>query len=148
MTQSIRANIDGDLQSCPFCLEIAQGPQVASNGHAVALLDAHPVSSGHVLVVSVEHVANLFDLSYAAQAAMWRLVSQIREDLYANGITAFTIGANIGTAAGQTVSHAHVHLIPRRPGDVEDPRGGIRCVIPDKARWEDNVSATPPQLLG
>jgi diadenosine tetraphosphate (Ap4A) HIT family hydrolase len=102
----------------------------------VAVPDAFPVVEGHMLVVPRRHVASLFDLSDEEQAAVWKLVAQVRgklaSELKADG---FTIGVNDGPAAGQTVLHAHVHVIPRRVGDVADPRGGVRWVIPAKARY-------------
>ena len=84
------------------------------------------------------HVTSIFDLSTQYQAALWVMVGQVRESLLqqfvADGIN---IGVNDGSAAGQTVKHAHIHLVPRRKGDVADPRGGMRNIIPGKAHyWE------------
>lgn len=120
---------------CPFCAELRSGIEVASNEHAVALNDAYPLTGGHTLIVPRRHVADLFSLSSSEQAALWDLTVAIRDKLARDGIASFNVGANVGAAAGQTVDHAHVHLIPRRPGDVPDPVFGIRCVIPDRQFW-------------
>ncbi len=100
------------------------------------LRDAYPISQGHALVVPRQHVARLYDFPEDTQAALWQLASETRrridEELRPDG---FNVGVNDGEAAGQTVMHAHIHVIPRWNGDVADPRGGIRWVIPEKARY-------------
>ena len=123
---------------CPFC-DPEPDRVVASSDHAVALLDGYPVSEGHTLVVPTKHAASLFDLSPEEQAAVWTLVREVRDHLQsALSPDGFNIGLNDGEAAGQTVLHAHVHVIPRHRGDVPDPRGGVRWVIPDRAAyWTD-----------
>jgi len=123
---------------CPFC-DSNPARVVLSTAHAVALRDGFPVSEGHTLVVPRRHVGSLFDLTPDERAAVWNLVAEVRSvlqrDLSPDG---FNVGLNDGKAAGQTVMHAHVHLIPRRLGDVPDPRGGIRWILPDHAAyWED-----------
>lgn len=113
---------------CPFC----QGKSriQVENEFAVALLDAFPVTEGHTLVIPNRHVASLFDLPDEEQVAVWRLVAQVRANLMAElNPDGFNVGLNDGQAAGQTVMHAHVHVIPRRQGDVADPRGGVRWVL-------------------
>ena len=103
---------------CPFC----DGPSCR--------LDKFPVTEGHALVVSTPHEADFRLLSDADQAWMlWQAM-----DL-ADGYESVNIGINIGEAAGQTVPHAHIHVIPRRPGDHPNPRGGVRAVIPGKADY-------------
>jgi diadenosine tetraphosphate (Ap4A) HIT family hydrolase len=120
---------------CPFCRLETSRIRLESE-FAVAFLDGFPVTPGHTLVVPKRHVASLFELPDQEQAAVWMLVTQVRAllmaDLRPDG---FNIGVNDGTAAGQTVMHAHVHVIPRRHGDVADPRGGVRWVVPDKAAY-------------
>ena len=102
--------------------------------HGVALWDGFPVSEGHALVVPRRHVASVFDLPPAELASLWEFVGRVREELTNRfPVEAFNIGLNDGPLAGQTVPHAHIHVIPRRQGDVSDPRGGIRWVIPPKA---------------
>jgi diadenosine tetraphosphate (Ap4A) HIT family hydrolase len=124
-----------DQSRCPFCH--LEGSRITlENEAAIAFPDAFPVVAGHTLVVPRRHVAGLFDLSEEEQAALWRLVALARgklmDELKADG---FNVGVNDGLAAGQTVMHAHVHVIPSRAGDVADPRGGFRWVLPAKARY-------------
>lgn len=123
---------------CPFCDRIAAGPCIMERREAVAFPDAYPVTRGHALVVPRRHVTSLFHLDRAEQSAIWDVAAAVREKLRAElAPDGFTIGLNDGPAAGQTVEHAHVHVIPRYAGDVTDPRGGIRWVVPAKAAyWE------------
>jgi diadenosine tetraphosphate (Ap4A) HIT family hydrolase len=124
-----------DQQRCPFC-HLDQSRITLENECAVAFLDAFPVAEGHMLVVPKQHVASLFDLPDAEQVAIWKLVALVRDKLASNlQPDGFNVGVNDGPAAGQTVLHAHVHVIPRRVGDVADPRGGVRWIIPDKAAY-------------
>jgi diadenosine tetraphosphate (Ap4A) HIT family hydrolase len=128
---------NGSDDACPFC-DLALARVARASTHARAFADAYPVTNGHTLVVPIRHVASLFDLPADELADIWRLVGEVRAALAAShDADAFTIGVNDGEAAGQTVEHAHVHVIPRRRGDVPDPRGGVRWVIPDRAPyWE------------
>lgn len=124
-------------EDCPFCRIPAHRTVVVSE-HGVAFPDAFPVTPGHTLVVPRIHAASLFELLPEVQSDLWLLVSRVRlrmaED---SGVDGFTVGINDGIAAGQTVPHAHIHVVPRRTGDVPDPRGGVRWVIPDRAAyWE------------
>jgi diadenosine tetraphosphate (Ap4A) HIT family hydrolase len=123
------------LTRCPFCL-IERDRISLETGDAIAFPDTFPVSSGHTLVVPRRHVASLYELSPSEQSEVWNLVYEIR-DRVSEGLApdAFNIGINDGRAAGQTIMHAHVHVIPRWLGDVNDPRGGIRWVIADKAAY-------------
>jgi diadenosine tetraphosphate (Ap4A) HIT family hydrolase len=124
-----------DQHSCPFC-HVEESRIIVENETAVVFPDAFPVADGHVLVVPKRHVASLFDLSDEEQISIWKLVALVRgklvSELHPEG---FNVGVNDGVAAGQTVLHAHVHLIPRRTGDVANPRGGIRWLVPTKARY-------------
>ncbi len=123
-------------QACVFCERIASGQIKAENELAVAIADAFPVTAGHTLVVPRRHVTEFFDLSDDEQEAVWRLVAVVRARLLETGKPdGFNVGLNAGAAAGQTVPHAHVHVIPRYAGDSKDPRGGVRRVIPGKARY-------------
>jgi diadenosine tetraphosphate (Ap4A) HIT family hydrolase len=123
--------------TCVFCALLPE-TAVAQNDHAVAFRDRYPIAGGHTLVVPRRHVESAFELDADELAALWTLVADVRRSLAAElAPDAFTIGVNDGVAAGQTVMHAHVHVIPRWNGDVADPRGGIRRVIPAKAAyWE------------
>lgn len=123
---------------CPFCQRVTTGDLTAESAHAVAFPDAFPAARGHTLIVPRRHVTSLYDLSPAEQADLWHLAAQVRSRLAAEvAPDGFTIGVNDGPAAGQTVAHAHIHVIPRWQGDVPDPRGGIRWVLPETVRyWE------------
>jgi diadenosine tetraphosphate (Ap4A) HIT family hydrolase len=122
-------------ETCPFC-NLPEARRWLANEVGVAVLDGFPITEGHSLVIPRRHVASVFDLHPTEQSALWRLVSQVRDELQAkHRPDAFNIGINDGIAAGQTVPHAHIHVIPRRNGDVADPRGGVRWIIPAKAKY-------------
>jgi len=120
---------------CPFC-HAAPDRIVASCNLAFALRDGYPVNPGHTLVVPMRHIASWFDATAAEREALFRLVDEVRAaldaDLHPDG---FNIGINVGEAAGQTVAHMHVHVIPRFAGDVDDPTGGVRFVIPARGNY-------------
>jgi diadenosine tetraphosphate (Ap4A) HIT family hydrolase len=121
---------------CPLC-SVADGREILSaNAHAVAIWDAFPVSPGHALIVSRRHVADLFELSAEEQAALWALLPAVKAAIDTRRAPAgYNVGINVGAAAGQTVGHVHVHVIPRYEGDVRDPRGGVRWVLPERAAY-------------
>jgi len=123
------------LEPCPFC-SVPTARIWIETEHAIAFADEYPVADGHTLVVPRTHVASIYELSPPEQSAVWQLVAEVREGLL-TGMKpdGFNIGFNDGLAAGQTVAHTHVHVIPRRDGDVPDPRGGIRWVIADNAAY-------------
>jgi diadenosine tetraphosphate (Ap4A) HIT family hydrolase len=110
---------------------------VASNALAFAVRDAFPVSPGHTLVVTRRVVPDWFSASEAERAAVMELVERVKRDL--DGATprpdGYNVGFNAGEAAGQTVMHLHVHVIPRYRGDVPEPRGGVRHVIAGKGNY-------------
>ena len=119
---------------CIFCAPKRE--ILAENALALAFFDSYPVSRGHALVVPRRHAINLFDLSDAEYADCFRLVLPLKDLLLARfAPDGFNVGANCGEAAGQSVWHAHIHVIPRYKGDVPDPRGGVRGVIPYKAGY-------------
>ncbi len=122
--------------TCPFCERAAAGAVFAANATAVALPDAYPLAAGHTLVCPRRHVSDLFALDEDEWSGVWSLVRDVQRRLV-GGVDAdgWNVGVNAGPAAGQTVEHAHVHLIPRRAGDVVDPRGGVRWVLPDRADY-------------
>lgn len=119
---------------CPLC-GVADGREILSaNTHAMAIWDGFPVSPGHALIVSRRHVSDLFELSANEQAALWELLPAVKTAIAARHVPAgYNVGVNVGAAAGQTVGHVHVHVIPRYEGDSADPRGGIRWVLPERA---------------
>jgi diadenosine tetraphosphate (Ap4A) HIT family hydrolase len=121
--------------SCPFC-DPEPGRIIERAPLALALRDGFPVSTGHSLVVPRRHIASLIDLEPDEARALWALLKDVRSLLDSeHRPDGYNIGINDGTAAGQTVMHLHVHLIPRYHGDRPDPRGGIRWVIPEKADY-------------
>ena len=126
-----------EAPDCPFCERIRRRKDLlALRPRAVAFADEHPVSAGHCLIVPRRHEPDFFELTLDEQSDMWDLAWELRELLEAeHHATAFNVGFNAGAAAGQTVDHAHLHLIPRYEGDVPDPRGGIRWVIPERALY-------------
>lgn len=120
---------------CPFC-SFSHDRLLASNQHALAILDGFPVSPGHALIIPKRHIASLFEATIEERDALFDLVSEVRELLITErSPDGFNVGINDGTAAGQTVMHLHIHLIPRYAGDTSDPRGGVRWIFPDKAPY-------------
>lgn len=125
------------MSDCPFCARIATGTEIiGASAGAAAFPDAFPVSEGHVLVVPRRHIARIEDLEPEEWREVFALVRVMCVELSArDGVDGVNVGVNSGTAAGQTVDHAHVHIIPRRLGDVSDPRGGVRHVIPGRGDY-------------
>ena len=120
---------------CVFC-NISQDRRIAENDLCFAIYDDFPVSKGHTLIIPKRHVADYFDLTedevMAMQALMRDIKAKIDSELSPDG---YNIGINVNAAAGQTVFHVHMHLIPRYVGDVENPRGGVRGIIPAKQKY-------------
>jgi diadenosine tetraphosphate (Ap4A) HIT family hydrolase len=118
---------------CPFC---RASEVVIENELATAHYDSYPVSAGHCLVTPRRHVAEYFQATAAEKAAIWELVDRVKpiidERFRPDG---YNLGVNIGTAGGQSIPHLHIHLIPRYLGDVENPKGGVRGVIPHKQKY-------------
>lgn len=103
------------LETCPFCKN--KEPRLASNDFAFAILDRSPISTGHALIVSRSHVPTIFDLSSSEYAACFELMHEVKELLSReHGAESFHVVVNSGPDADQTVSHAHIHLVPRYPG--------------------------------
>jgi diadenosine tetraphosphate (Ap4A) HIT family hydrolase len=125
-----------EVTGSPF-LERDARDWVASNALAFAIRDAFPVSAGHTLVVPRRLFASWFEATAEEQVAIFELVDVVRRQLDASERPpqGYNIGMNVGATAGQTVAHLHVHVIPRYAGDVPDPRGGIRHVIPGKGNY-------------
>jgi diadenosine tetraphosphate (Ap4A) HIT family hydrolase len=125
-----------DFES-PF-LEVHSSEWIAANDLAFAIYDKFPVSTGHALVISRRLIATWFDASDAEQADMMSLVGEVRRFLDQRlqpKPDGYNVGFNSGMAAGQTVPHLHIHVIPRYHGDVSEPAGGIRHVIPGKGNY-------------
>jgi diadenosine tetraphosphate (Ap4A) HIT family hydrolase len=123
---------------CVFCKIVSYKNHIAENSHAVAFPDAFPLSPGHTLIVPRRHVTGYFTLAEEEQASLWELVPQVRTSIErTHAPVGYNLGVNSGIAAGQTIDHIHLHVIPRYPGDVPDARGGVRWVIPERAAyWE------------
>ena len=122
------------VMECPFCHH--DRDIVAENEHAFAIADGYAVSPGHTLIIPKRHVATVFDLTNDEYEGCFDLVRSVKAILEERQETNdFNIGINCGEAAGQTVDHTHIHLIPRYQGDVENPRGGVRHVIPGKGYY-------------
>ncbi|TFH67608.1 HIT domain-containing protein [Gammaproteobacteria bacterium LSUCC0057] len=121
---------------CLFC-ETPKDRIVSENELAYAIRDAFPVTEGHTLVIPKRHVADYFDLEQPELNAINQLITNQKLTLESDDSTieGFNIGINCGEVAGQTIFHCHVHLIPRRKGDVEQPKGGVRGVIAGKAAY-------------
>ncbi len=100
------------------------------------VFDEFPVSRGHLLIIPKRHVSSYFDLSDNEKNDIWKLVDycKVMREIGEQS-DGFNVGINVGEAAGQSVNHAHIHLIPRYKGDVENPRGGVRGVIPRKQNY-------------
>jgi len=119
---------------CPFCLR--DRDVLAESEHAFAMLDLFPVNAGHALIIPKRHVAMYFDLTAEEQRACWSIANEVHRLIAQRYHPAgFNVGINAGVAAGQTIHHVHIHLIPRYTGDVPEPRGGVRGVIPERRSY-------------
>ncbi|MBP6052578.1 MAG: HIT domain-containing protein [Pseudomonadales bacterium] len=127
-----------DTGPCVFCA-LPANRLVQSNATAIAIRDAYPVSPGHSLIIPKRHIGSFFEVSSVERADLMALLASMRALLNAElNPEAYNIGINDGPQAGQTVPHMHMHLIPRFVGDVADPRGGVRWILPAKAKyWRD-----------
>lgn len=121
--------------TCPFC-DLPTERIELFNDSGMVVKDAYPVSPGHTLVIPRRHIGSFFDLETVERLHLLALLDQAKallaRDYQPQG---YNIGVNDGPAAGQTVPHLHIHLIPRYSSDVMDPRGGVRWVIPEKAKY-------------
>jgi ATP adenylyltransferase len=134
--RGVVASYDHREKGCIFC-ELGAARIVAENELCFVIKDAFPVTEQHTLVIPKRHVADYFDLHQPERNAIDAMLHDQRQSILDqdNAVTGFNVGINVGASAGQTVFHVHVHLIPRRDGDVVDPRGGVRGVIPNKQRY-------------
>ncbi len=124
--------------TCPFC-SLPQDRIIYESKSTVTIRDGYPVSKGHTLIIPKRHVESFFDCNPDEKADILRALEETKVALDKEfSPDGYNIGINDGTAAGQTVMHLHIHLIPRYKGDSEDPRGGVRWIFPEKARyWSD-----------
>ncbi len=128
---------------CPFCVIVNHDEAhriIEQNDFAFVMPDAYPVSEGHTLIIPKRHIGSFFEISAEERQALFGLLDLVKKDLDKKSKPdAYNIGINDGAAAGQTVPHLHIHLIPRYKGDVDDPRGGVRWIKPEKAiYWSDD----------
>jgi diadenosine tetraphosphate (Ap4A) HIT family hydrolase len=125
-----------DKSDCLFCWT-NPNHLVAENELCYVAKDRFPVTKFHTLIIPKRHVANYFDLNTSEINAMHQMLVETKKTIEMKDhlVTGFNMGVNAGRDAGQSIFHVHVHLIPRRKGDVEDPRGGIRGVIPRKQKY-------------
>ena len=123
-------------KNCPFCNLTSKIELISETATTVAFLDSFPVNNGHTLIISKRHTSNYFDLSIHEQRALWLMVNRCKTIIQKRfNPDGFNVGINVGETAGQSIFHVHVHLIPRYNGDVENPRGGVRGVIPNKQKY-------------
>ena len=121
---------------CLFC-SVGEERIIAENELAFAIRDGFPVTELHSLIIPRRHVSDYFELSKEELFACNDLLRIVKEEILARdaSVKGFNVGANSGLVAGQSIFHCHIHLIPRREGDVPNPKGGIRSVIPGKGAY-------------
>ena len=119
-------------ETCPFCK--VDRELIGESKLSFAIFDKYPVSEGHLLVLPKRHTLDYFSMTSRERKDADDLMRILRNKIASKdkSVTGFNVGANCGESAGQTIWHAHIHLIPRRDGDTPNPRGGVRGVIPDK----------------
>ena len=127
---------------CIFC-KLRDERVIYECEHTKAFIDTYPASPGHTLVIPKRHFATYFEATEDEMLAIGKALEAAKKILDEEfSPDAYNIGVNNGSAAGQSVMHLHVHLIPRYKGDVEDPKGGVRWILKDKANYWDNKATT------
>ena len=128
--------MSGKNNTCPFCIN--DDKKILETKNAFVISDKYPVTKHHSLIIPKRHVESFFDLTPEEIADCMVLIKTSQKTLCEldKTISGFNIGVNDGADAGQTVSHCHIHLIPRRKGDVKEPSGGIRHIIPEKGSYQ------------
>ena len=122
--------------NCLFC-EVPDAEMIIDHDLCFARWDKFPVSPGHMLVIPKRHFESVFDATADELSAFWEVIGQVRQVIEKEyQPDAYNIGINDGQAAGQSVFHVHFHVIPRYKGDVENPLGGVRGVIPLKKKYK------------
>ena len=123
------------MKNCPFC-SIDERRIILENKTVMAIRDGFPVSPGHALIIPKRHIASFFETNKDEREAIVEALEQSKRILDKEfSPDGYNIGINDGIMAGQTVMHLHLHLIPRYKGDSRDPRGGVRWIFPEKARY-------------
>ena len=129
------------VDACPFCEPAAERIFISCDSYWV-IWDGYPVSPGHALIIPKEHVSDWFTASTSVQSALSAAISDVKNEIEKyHKPDGYNVGFNSGLAAGQTVDHLHIHVIPRYDGDMPDPRGGIRHVIPEKGNYKADEAA-------
>jgi diadenosine tetraphosphate (Ap4A) HIT family hydrolase len=123
-------------EDCPFCTLGEHVEVLFKTDTAMAILDSYPISPGHTLVIPKRHVPDYFELTAEEQNELWQLVNRckiiLQDRFHPDG---FNIGINVGEMAGQSIFHVHIHLIPRYKGDMKNPKGGVRHILPGKGYY-------------
>ena len=128
--------MSGENNSCPFCIN--DDKKILETKNAFVISDKYPITKHHSLIIPRRHVESFFNLTPEEYADCMVLIKTSQKTLCKldGTISGFNIGVNDGEDAGQTIPHCHIHLIPRRKGDVSNPRGGIRNLIEVKGDWQ------------
>jgi len=120
---------------CPFC-QLNSDRIIDESEYGLVIRDAYPISKGHTLIVPKRHIQSFFDLESEERADLLDLVDKAKSNLNKEFTPdSYNIGINDGPEAGQTIPHLHIHLIPRYRGDCDDPKGGVRWILPKKADY-------------
>ncbi len=124
---------------CLFC-NVEKSGCAYENELAYASYDSYPVTEHHCLIIPKRHIKDYFDLSNEELLACNDLVQIVKKEIIKKdtSVKGFNLGTNIGKVSGQSILHCHLHLIPRRKGDVDNPQGGVRSVIPNKQHYKRN----------
>jgi ATP adenylyltransferase len=127
-------------EQCIFCNKTNYNIIQSTKNFFIIRDTAYPVTKHHTLIVTNRHVGDYFDLTNDEVVELNKILKKQKDELKIldSEISGFNIGVNIGNDAGQSIMHCHIHLIPRRKGDVDDPRGGVRGVIPSKQKYKRN----------
>ena len=122
---------------CLFCGDAVETRMIAEEGAVIAIRDKYPVTNLHTLILPRRHVSDYFGFTPEEREDADSLLKTMKEKIETEdpSVTGFNVGVNCGLSAGQTIMHAHIHLIPRREGDIANPRGGVRGVIPAKMNY-------------
>jgi diadenosine tetraphosphate (Ap4A) HIT family hydrolase len=137
-TTDFRDNLVPDsIPDCLFCYEQIKDRIIEKNNSVVAIFDEYPVSKNHTLIIPIRHTLDYFSMTSNERSDSERLLRVLQKQIQTKdtAVTGFNVGMNCGVSAGQTISHAHIHLIPRRDSDTPEPRGGVRGVIPSKMSY-------------
>jgi diadenosine tetraphosphate (Ap4A) HIT family hydrolase len=121
--------------TCPFC-NMPEDRIITADDLVYCIRDKYPVSPGHILIITRRHAPDFFELTDDERRAMQAMLIKMKRMLDAElNPQGYNVGINVGRSAGQTIDHAHLHLIPRFGGDMPDPKGGVRGVIPEKQKY-------------